>query len=85
MDEGIVCTYSNIGSAHSFRVIPRPIACNRLPRESANYAKHNVTGHTPTGGCSRESSTMDESLMERHFVMDEALRGVNIFYLGVNY
>ena len=41
-----------------------------------------MTGHTPTGGCSRESSAMGESLTERHFVMDEALRGVNIFYLG---
>ena len=44
----------------------------------------NMTGHTPTGGCSRESSAMGESLTERHFVMDEALRGVNIFYLGAN-
>ena len=41
-----------------------------------------MTGHTPTGGCSRESSAMGESLTERHYVMDEALRGVNIFYLG---
>ena len=41
-----------------------------------------MTGHTPTGGCSRESLAMGESLTKRHFVMDEALRGVNIFYLG---
>ena len=46
--------------------------------------RQNMTGHTPTGGCSRESSAMGESLTERHFVMDEALRGVNIFYLGAN-
>ncbi len=41
-----------------------------------------MTVHTPTGGRSREYSTMDESLIERHRVMDEDLRVVNIFYEG---
>src|SRR3989344_1891923 len=39
------------------------------------------TAHTPTGGCSRESSTMGESLMERHRVRDEGLRIVNRFFM----
>ena len=38
-----------------------------------------VTGHTPTGGCSRESLAMGESLTKRRYVKDEALRGVNFF------
>ncbi|OGZ75334.1 MAG: hypothetical protein A3G45_01005 [Candidatus Staskawiczbacteria bacterium RIFCSPLOWO2_12_FULL_37_15] len=42
----------------------------------------NMTGHTPTGGCSRESSAMGESLTERRYVNEEALRGVKFFYLG---
>ena len=40
------------------------------------------TAQTPTGGCSQEYSTMDESLMERRRVQDEAPRGVNCFYRG---
>jgi len=40
------------------------------------------TAHTPTGGCSRESSTMDESLMERRRVTDEVFRDVKVFYEG---
>ena len=39
-----------------------------------------MTDHTPTGGRSRESSTMDESLMERRRVIDEVPRDVKIFY-----
>jgi len=39
----------------------------------------NMTGHTPTGGCSRESLAMGESLTKRRCVEDEALRGVNFF------
>lgn len=38
-----------------------------------------MTVHTPTGGCSRESSAMDESLTERRRVEDEVLRHVNSF------
>ena len=38
--------------------------------------------HTPTGGSSEESSTMDESLMERHRVKDEGLTVVNFFSEG---
>ena len=38
---------------------------------------------TPTGGSSRESSTMGESLMERRRVQDEGLRVVNCFCLGI--
>jgi hypothetical protein len=34
---------------------------------------------TPTGGSSREYSTMGESLIERRRVQEEALRGVNCF------
>ena len=34
-----------------------------------------MTDHTPTGGCSRESSTMDESLMERRRLIDEVPLG----------
>ena len=41
-----------------------------------------MTGHTPTGGCSRESSAMGESLTERRYVNEEALRGVKFFSLG---
>ena len=41
-----------------------------------------MTGHTPTGGCSRESSAMGESLTERRYVNEEALRGVKFFYVG---
>ena len=41
-----------------------------------------MTDHTPTGGCSRESSAMDESLTERRRVKDEVLRHVNFFYEG---
>jgi len=44
-----------------------------------------MTVHTPTGGCSREYSTMGESLIERHRVVDEVLRDVNIFYEGGSY
>ena len=32
------------------------------------------TVHTPTGGCSRESSAMGESLTERRRVVDEVFR-----------
>ncbi len=39
-----------------------------------------MTVHTPTGGCSREYSTMGESLIERRRVEDEVLRDVNSFY-----
>src|SRR5688572_25389687 len=35
------------------------------------------TAQTPTGGCSRESSAMGESLTERRRVRDEGLRVVN--------
>jgi len=38
-----------------------------------------MTVHTPTGGRSRESSAMDESLTERRRVQDEVLRHVNCF------
>ena len=38
-----------------------------------------MTVHTPTGGCSREYSTMGESLIERRRVEDEVLRHVNSF------
>ena len=41
-----------------------------------------MTGHTPTGGSSRESSAMGESLTERRRVTDEALRCVKVFYEG---
>ena len=41
-----------------------------------------MTVHTPTGGSSREYSTMDESLIERRRVVDEVLRDVNTFYGG---
>ena len=44
-----------------------------------------VTVHTPTGGRSREYSTMGESLIERYRVVDEVLRHVNIFYGGGSY
>ena len=44
-----------------------------------------MTVHTPTGGCSRESSTMDESLMERRRVVDEVLRDVKTFYESISY
>ena len=37
---------------------------------------------TPTGGSSREYSTMGESLMERRRVQDEGLRVVNCFSTG---
>ena len=37
---------------------------------------------TPTGGSSREYSTMGESLMERRRVQDEGLRIVNCFSIG---
>jgi len=40
------------------------------------------TVHTPTGGRSRESSAMGESLTERHRVVDEVLRDVKTFYEG---
>ena len=42
-----------------------------------------MTGHTPTGGCSREYSTMGESLIERRRVWEEVLRDVNHFCVGV--
>ena len=41
-----------------------------------------MTVHTPTGGCSREYSTMGESLIERRRVEEEGLRSVNSFYVG---
>ena len=41
-----------------------------------------MTVHTPTGGCSREYSTMGESLMERRRVREEGLRVVNRFCQG---
>ena len=41
-----------------------------------------MTVHTPTGGCSRESSAMGESLTERRRVVDEVLRNVKTFYEG---
>jgi len=41
-----------------------------------------MTGHTPTGGCSREYSTMGESLIERRRVREEVLRDVNRFCVG---
>ena len=41
-----------------------------------------MTGHTPTGGSSREYSTMGESLIERRRVLEEALRGVKSFSEG---
>jgi len=37
---------------------------------------------TPTGGSSREYSTMGESLMERRRVQEEGLRIVNCFFGG---
>ena len=37
------------------------------------------TAQTPTGGCSQESSSMDESLKERRRVYEEAFRGVKYF------
>ena len=37
------------------------------------------TAQTPTGGCSQESSSMDESLKERRRVYEEAPRGVKYF------
>ena len=37
------------------------------------------TTQTPTGGCSQESSSMDESLKERRRVYEEAFRGVKYF------
>ena len=40
------------------------------------------TAQTPTGGCSREYSTMDESLMERRRVRDEGPWVVNRFCMG---
>jgi len=40
------------------------------------------TVHTPTGGRSRESSAMGESLTERRRVVDEVFRDVNTFYEG---
>jgi len=43
-----------------------------------------MTGHTPTGGCSREYSTMGESLIERRRVQEEVLRDVNCFCQGKN-
>ena len=45
---------------------------------------HLDTGLTPTGGCSRESSAMGESLTERRRVQDEGLRIVNCFYEGTS-
>ena len=42
---------------------------------------HNGTGdtaHTPTGGSSRESSTMGASLMEQHRVSEEGFRLVKL-------
>jgi len=41
-----------------------------------------MTVHTPTGGRSRESSAMGESLTERRRVVDEVLRDVKTFYRG---
>ena len=40
------------------------------------------TVHTPTGGCSREYSTMGESLIERRRVQEEGFRPVNCFSRG---
>ena len=37
------------------------------------------TIQTPTGGCSQESSSMDESLKERRRVYEDAPRGVKYF------
>ena len=47
-------------------------------------ASYQVVGkaHTPTGGSSGESCTMDESLMQQFRVKDEALRCVNFFFGG---
>ena len=37
------------------------------------------TAQTPTGGCSQEYSSMDESLKERRRVTDEVFRDVKVF------
>ena len=44
-----------------------------------------MTVHTPTGGRSREYSTMGESLIERRRVVDEVLRDVKTFFGGGNF
>ena len=73
--EGIVYTFGNKGDSYSF-VLLVPFVYWYRYCERSEY----VTVHTPTGGCSREYSTMGESLIERRRVVDEVLRDVKTFY-----
>ena len=72
LDEDIVYAHGDMG--YNFPVVN----CYKLTIGSCV----NMTGHTPTGGCSREYSTMGESLIERRRVWEEVLRDVNHFCHG---
>ena len=73
--EGVPILIRSVGS-DGFRI--RVLA-------SGYERSEDMTVHTPTGGRSRESSAMGESLTERRRVQDDVLRYVNCFCRLENY